>query len=195
MIVEVKPRMIRGNWEAGWTLDWCTTAGTNSTSQSPNTRTGIGELIYGLKVTCDYTNIEPLAELSTAFLRGCEFLRSTAVIIPVPHSIKDRPFQPVPELAQRIGRHIGLRVDASYLTAIPAEARPGGDATPRRKHRAWSGFAIRDRSYAGSSVLVIDDVYLTGKTLRTVAESIYTQGQVGCVYVLTMARRRRRKRG
>src|SRR5258708_17314860 len=193
--LEIHPVRIRGDWSEGWALDWYRVPPSRSggvpVSEAPITE--IGKLLRELKTFSNYGSIEPVAEVAGAFLTGCNFLETVAAILPVPHSDEDRPFQPTKELAERIAHKVNIPLRDDYLTKVPRTAPQSPD--PRlSKCRVWSGFQVADNSYAGRDVLVVDDAFLTGTTLKAVVEPLYTKGLVRSVYALTMVRLRRRQK-
>jgi predicted amidophosphoribosyltransferase len=63
----------------------------------------------------------------------------------------------------------------------------------RRKQELQGAFAVKDRSLAGKSVLVFDDLYRSGETLRAVTTALHTNGKVARVYVLTITKTRTKR--
>ncbi len=189
--LEIHPVRIRGDWSEGWALDWYRVPPSRSggvpVSEAPITE--IGNLLRELKTSSNYANIEPLADVAAAFLTGCNFLETVAASLPVPHSNEDRPFQPTRELAERIAQKVSIPVSGERLRKIPLTA-----PQTLNKSRVWSGFQVADSSYAGRDLLVVDDTFLTGTTLKAVVNPLYSQGLVRRVYALTMVRLRRRQK-
>ena len=109
--VDLNPREIHGNWRAGYALDLHTVSSRRLPDGSCDTeRTGIGELVYQVKSRHDRSRIQPIAEIAAQFVKE-EFavndypiLPYLDAIIPIPPSDTDRPFQPVIEIAAKIGR-------------------------------------------------------------------------------------------
>jgi len=114
------------------------------------------------------------------------------VVVPVPlHRLRERQrgFNQAAIVAGLISRDFDLRFDDQSLTRIkPTQRhRAGTDASDRAKsvERAFS--AARPASIRGRSVLLVDDVYTTGSTIRAAAQSLIDAG-AQLVNVLTIAR-------
>jgi len=117
-----------------------------------------------------------------------------AAIIPVPPSDTNRPFQPVQELAVRIGQKINLPVRLDYLVKVKlTEALKGIEDSASRKQQLQGAFKVQDLSLAGKYVLVFDDLFRSGETLKAITEVLYVQGKVARVYVLTITKTRTRR--
>lgn len=156
-------------------------------------RTEVGELLHRLKYRFDRQAIEPLALCAARFLVDHPLLPSIAAILPVPPSNTNRPFQPVEEVALRIGHWTNVPCRRDYLVKakVTAPLKNIDDPSLRRGQLAGA-FAVSDTMYAGKSVLVFDDIYRSGETLNSVAETLKTHGKVANVYVLTLTKTRSR---
>ena len=150
--------------------------------------------MYQLKDRLDRSKVEPIAEVAATFLKSRIVLPYLAAIIPVPPSNTNRPFQPVQELATRIGQKINLPVLLDYLVKVkPTEALKGIEDSVSRKQQLQGAFKVQDLSLAGKYVLVFDDLFRSGETLKAITEVLYAQGKVARVYVLTITKTRTRR--
>jgi predicted amidophosphoribosyltransferase len=62
-----------------------------------------------------------------------------------------------------------------------------------RKQQLQGAFRVRDRSLIGKAILLFDDIYRSGETLREATRVLYDAGQVKAVYVLVITKTRRRR--
>jgi predicted amidophosphoribosyltransferase len=195
MTIQINVQWLSGNWRYGWALDLHTVSSTPLPEGGFETqRTEVGELLYQLKYCLDRSKVEPIAEAAAAFLRSRMVLPYLAAIIPVPPSDTNRPFQPVQELAVRIGQKINLPVRLDYLVKVKlTEALKGIEDSASRKQQLQGAFKVQDLSLAGKYVLVFDDLFRSGETLKAITEVLYAQGKVARVYVLTITKTRTRR--
>ena len=112
-------------------------------------------------------------------------------IVPVPLDRKrehERGFNQAAELARELGRLLSRRVLEGGLRRVrqvPPQTRLGREE--REKNVAGVFEAARRRELAGKRVLLVDDVFTSGATVRECATALSKAGVVG-VLVLTVAR-------
>ncbi|MEQ1418316.1 ComF family protein [Acinetobacter indicus] len=63
---------------------------------------------------------------------------------------------------------------------------------PQEREKALSGvFSLSNPTlYKGKKVLLVDDLYRSGSTLKEITHVLYKQGQVSNVYVVTLTKTR-----
>ena len=63
---------------------------------------------------------------------------------------------------------------------------------PQERERALSGvFSLSNPAlYKGKKVLLVDDLYRSGSTLKEITRVLYEQGKVSNVYVVTLTKTR-----
>ncbi len=181
--------LTEGNWRYGWALDWHTIR--DDSAPEGYVRTEIGQALYELKYQNDLSQIDFIAEKAAQFLKTRKVTPYLAAIIPVPPSDLSRDFQPVSELATEIGKRVGLKVDHDYLKKV--RQTPGIKDIEEYQDRLRlleGAFRVVDMRYRGKKLLVFDDLYRSGATLRTVTEALLDQGGVDRVFVLTITKTR-----
>jgi ComF family protein len=114
------------------------------------------------------------------------------VVMPVPlHRLrqKQRGFNQAAIVARLISREFGLRLDdRSVMRIKPTERHRAGMDANDRSQSVERAFEVTRRSLiAGTSVLLVDDVYTTGSTISAATQSLIDAG-VQQVNVLTIAR-------
>lgn len=194
MEVRINPQKLDGNWRAGWALDLHTVYSIPSGDESFDTRrTEIGELLYQLKYKNDKSKIEPIAEAATNFLKTRLVLPYLDAIIPVPPSI-EREFQPVEELAKKIGEKVKLPVVVDYLIKVK-ETKPLKtiEDSQSRREQLEGAFKVRDDRFAGKYILLFDDLIRSGETLNAITDVLMQDGNVKKVFVLTITKTRSRR--
>ena len=185
---------IDGNWKAGYAIDLHTISsvylGDNPDAQPQfdNERSEMGELINRLKYHSDETVIPKIIEIVNKNLKN---ITAVDFIIPVPPSNLNRAFQPVHKIVEELSKSstVPLVKDALFKTNVeelksitnPAKR----EALLRNSLKLNPNIDIENRS-----ILLVDDVYRSGATVRAVTDLLYNQAKVKSVYVLTMTKTR-----
>ncbi len=190
--MEFNPIPLKGNWEKGWALDL------NTIRQDAREndlvlikRTEIGEYLYQLKYFGDTGKVVALGDVAADFIKENIMQFDISVIIPVPPSKTDRNFQPVFKLARYIGGKLDITVDFSYL--VKTEKTPqllNIKEAFRRKDILEGIFKVADGRYQGKGILLFDDLYSSGETLKAITSVLLSEGNVRNVFVLTLAKTR-----
>ena len=185
---------IDGNWKAGYAIDLHTInsvyLGDNPDGQPQfdNERSEMGELINRLKYHSDETVIPKIIEIVNKNLKT---ITAVDFIVPVPPSNLNRAFQPVHKIVEELSKSstVPLVKDALFKTNVeelksitnPAQR----EALLRNSLKVNPNIDIENRS-----ILLVDDVYRSGATVRAVTDLLYNQAKVKSVYVLTMTKTR-----
>ncbi|MFH1049907.1 MAG: hypothetical protein V1779_03135 [bacterium] len=142
----------------------------------------------------DKTKVPILAKIASDFLKTRVVTPNLDVIIPVTPSFKVRKFQPVYEMAKEIGRLVNIKVDFDYLYKTGATIELKDIASyDARVEILKEHLDIRDLRYELKNVLVFDDLFRSGATMRVITELLYSKGKVDRVYVLTLTKTRVKK--
>ena len=188
---------LEGNWKVGRAFDVHTLS---STYLGPNefghdqwesTRSEMGELVYHLKYKHDLSALPSIVALLDK-IKGVE---QFDYIIPIPPTDKTRALQPVREIALALGQHRGVKVLTDFLakTAGGPELKNVDDVEEREKLLRQSLCIEGEGSIAGAKILLVDDLYRSGATLRVATELLMRQAKVETVCVLTMTKTRSRR--
>ena len=190
MNIKINPSRIYGNWIAGWTLDLHTVSSRYMPDGSFETaRTELGELLYQLKYRHDKSKIRPIAQVAAEFIKKLLVYPYLDAIIPIPPSDMNRPFQPVIELAAEIGRILNLPAPSDYLVkvkpTVPLKSLEGYES---RQEQLKNAFTVQDNRFYRKYVLLFDDIYRSGETLKAATDVLIKNGEVSRVYVLALTR-------
>jgi predicted amidophosphoribosyltransferase len=204
-MIKIDPKEIDGSWDAGWALDLHTLSsvplGPDSwgREQFDTERTELGKAVFLLKYRDDQSQLDSVAETAAGFLRSLEFAKNVPIqqfvsaIIPVPPS-QDRLFQPVPQLAARIGRALGMPVPLDYLLKTRSRtAQKNMTDTNQRRAELAGAFSVADDRFATKRLILFDDVFRSGDTMNSISDTLKKQGKVTGVYVLALTRTRSRR--
>ena len=181
---------LEGNWKSGKAFDLHTKASTYlgvdefGHDQFDNVRSEMGELVYQLKYKQALSKIVDLLD-GIAGIEGFDF------IVPIPATNKKRPFQPVELIALALGerRHVSVASDA--LTNEGAEELKGVTDPVARNELLTEAIKLhKPQRFDGRKILLVDDLYRSGSTLRVATALLYAEAHAGQVSVLTMTKTR-----
>ena len=160
-------------------------------------RTEFGEWVFQLKYRRDRAKIQTIAEVAAKFVKekfvvdGYFVLPYLAAVIPVPPSDTNRAFQPVTEIVREIGKLLSVPIRTDYLAkarrTVPLKNFPDVES---KREQLRGVFAVQSQDLKNQCVLLIDDLYDSGATLTEVTRTLYEQGSVQHVLVLTLTRTR-----
>ncbi|MDZ7838516.1 MAG: ComF family protein [Actinomycetota bacterium] len=190
--MNLNPIPLKGNWEEGWALDLntiCKDAKENDLFIV--NRTEIGEHLYQLKYFGDTREVEVIGDVAADFIRDNLSEFNLSAIIPVPPSKLDREFQPVYMMAQYIGKKLDIPVDFDYLekTENTPQLVNLKDAD-KRKEILKDVFKVKDNRYKDKSILLFDDIYSSGETLKAITSTLLSNNYAGSICVLTITKTR-----
>ncbi len=193
MSVEIKPQVLRGPWNSGFSLHVHSLSSTYLGDDEyghprfSTTRSPVGELLYKLKYRQDKSAIGELAEAAADFCKNKWQLRID-VIIPVPPT-QARRVQPV----QAVAEVLAVLLDAPLCAGLKKVKK-----TPQLKdltdyHEIMEAledaFEIDPNGTKGKRILLFDDLYGSGATVRTIAEGLLKQGGAKSVHLLTLTKK------
>jgi len=190
--MNIEPKTIIGNWTHGWTLDQHTVrsrSGGSDSSAHPEfatERTELGEALYKLKYRGDRAQVESIALVVADFIGSRSELTDIKAVLPVPPSDTRRSFQPVDALTTRIGALLSLPAPDDYLLKTK-QTMPLKSITDKRTRREEldGAFAVLDQRFTNMHVLLFDDLFRSGETLKAVTIALLFLGNVARVSVVT----------
>jgi len=194
MSVPIKPKKLPGSWKEGFALDVHTTSSTfigHNEYGHPvfdTTRSPLGELLYRLKFGRDASVVENIAETVAEFIKGA----SIAIdgIVPMPPSTA-RSSQPVLQIADAVAKKLGV----PHLQTCIAKTKH----TPQLKNvydyeeriKLLEGaFSVDRKQSEGKRLLLFDDLYRSGATMKAVVKELMEAGGAKEVSVLALTHTR-----
>jgi competence protein ComFC len=185
---------LEGNWKSGKAYDLHTVASTHlgideqGRDRFENTRSEMGELVYQLKYKQDKTAVEKIVKL----LDGIKGIEGFDFIIPIPPTNKKRAIKPVELIAEALGKRRDVAVLTSVLTNSGDEELKGITDPVARNELLEAALKLNTagNKFEGKKVLLVDDLYRSGSTLRVATNLVYKEGKASQVSVLTMTKTR-----
>lgn len=148
-------------------------------------------LVHRMKYRGEIPACDLLAHLMAARLEGEGPGRAGSLLVPVPlHPVRlrERGFNQAERLARRVGRRLGIPVDAGVLRrrcAAPSQTT----RTQQERRRAVAGMYAAARPVAAEATIVlVDDVWTTGATAESCRRALRVAGAAEPVWVLVAAR-------
>ncbi len=149
------------------------------------------QMVQGLKYR-DRTDLAPWMARWMA-RAGAELLAEADIVVPVPlhwRRFFKRQFNQSAELGRALSAHSGVRFSPASLQRVKSTRRQVGLERSQREENVRAAFRVPPEAeigIAGRRVLLVDDVYTTGATVRAAAKAL-KKGGAGAVDVLTFAR-------
>jgi competence protein ComFC len=185
---------LEGNWKSGKAYDLHTVSsahlGTDQFGHDrfDNKRSPMGELLYQLKYQQDKSKVAEIVIL----LDDIKGIEGFDFIAPIPPTNKNRLIQPVELIAIELGKRRAVKVIVDALSnGGDEELKTITDPIARSEllEEAIKLHAPLER-YKGKKILLLDDLYRSGSTLRVATNLLYKEGEAAQVSVLTMTKTR-----
>jgi len=113
------------------------------------------------------------------------------LVVPVPlhrRKFKERGFNQTEFLAKIIAKHFNLKLVKDNLKRIKSTQTQAKLSKKERAENIKKAFLVKDPDkFQGKSILLVDDVYTTGTTVKEIAK-ILKRAKAKDVYVFTLAR-------
>jgi len=185
---------IDGNWKAGYAIDLHAISsvylGDNPDGQPQfeNDRSEMGELINRLKYHSDESAIPKIIELINKNLKN---ITAVDFIVPVPPSNLNRAFQPVYRIVEELSKSSTVPLLKNVISKSNVEELKSITNPAKRESLLRNSLKLNPQiDIENKVILLIDDVYRSGATVRAVTDLLYNQAKVKSVYVLTMTKTR-----
>lgn len=177
------PQLLLGPWEEGWALD-IHSRRVSSTFQL----TEIGWLVLKYKYRGRIDLADRLADRIMLLMEQHPTLKTIDGIVIVPSSMK-RLYDPVSLLGQVLAQRLGVPLFSEALQKTRTTHLQKKMRTHAQKRANVAGaFAVKG-DVRGKSLLVLDDLYDSGETLREVTRVLKRAG-ARSIKVLTLTRTR-----
>ncbi|ABX47945.1 MULTISPECIES: ComF family protein [Shewanella] len=181
---------LEGNWKEGAALDLHTIHSELQPDGSfVNTYTPLGLALNKLKYRNDLSHFEELVVSLTQYINIKNTNKIISVIVPVPAS-KERNYQPVYAISKEVSRRLGITYDENYIVKIKDTAELKSIECQQERTKLLDGAFTVDLRYKNKNVLILDDLYRSGSTLKELTKTMYNTGLVSNVYIVTLTKTR-----
>jgi len=194
--MNIDPRPIAGPWDDGFTLDAHTLSAEflgydlDGRPQFDTVRSELGEMLFQLKYRGDRAASASLAAVAADFLDEASIV--VDVVVPLPPS-RVRAFQPLAAIASQLARKVGAAYDPLSLRKVKEtpELKSVGEMAEREAALAGA-FDVQGQLLNGKRVLLFDDLYRSGASMREAARTLRAKGRVAALTALALTRTRSR---
>lgn len=178
-LVRPHPRLLKGNWHAGFALDFHSRFEGGKWERTP-----VGELVFRLKYENDKSALEPLVEHCLALMNSESGLQAVDAIVPIPPTVSSET-HPVISVAGALATRLNLPLlDALVKTRA---IKPQKEQKNRAQKIANVAGAFKlQAKVENKRLLLIDDLYDSGATLEEATRLLLAAGAARvCVLALT----------
>jgi len=183
---------LEGNWAAGVAFDTDTLRSKYlAQDQYNNSRSQMGDLVYQLKHKHDWSVVDKIVDL----LQTVKGLDKMDIIIPIPPGNRDRSNQPIFSIATEIGNRFNIKVflDALDISSGSQELKNINGSGKMQKALRGTMHIGKNYNLSNKNILLIDDLYRSGSTLKVATKLLYEKATANNVYVLTMIKTRSKR--
>ena len=188
----INPIEISGNWDKGYVLDQHVSKsvpiGENAYGRMEfdTTRTELGELLFQYKYRSKSLCLEKIIELIKPFLDTWEDLKNVDIVMPVP-ATKQREHQPATEIAQSIAEYLRVSFIDDILEKTSTEQAKDSTGTTGD---VKISIRAREKATREHTILLVDDLYGTGNTMRECVAVLKDDPKLIKIYVMAMTKRK-----
>lgn len=190
----MNPRRIKGPWKDGYTLDEHTISsvpiGYDEFGHTlfDTKRSDVGERLYQLKYRGDRSQIAPLAKAAQGFVKNWGVMAQ--LVVPVPPT-RVRSFQPVVAVAEQLADLLGVPLDSATIRRTTRARELKGVTDPAQRAELLSNaFRAEGTALRGKHVLLFDDLYRSGATMKAVSQLLANEAGASAVFALALTRTR-----
>ena len=196
--MEINLQKLNGQWNDGYALDVHTlTAKPLEKDENGNvtkwdkTYTPSGEQMNKLKYWGEIERVKIIGETAASAIKSYLTNWQIDLIIPIPPSKMDRPFQPVIEIAKVFAKSVNLPIDYNGLKKTRATPQMIGITDIDERRNLLQGvFDVQQNAFSGKDILLLDDLFRSGETLNAATNVLMKKGNARGVYVLTITKTR-----
>ncbi|MEW5717236.1 MAG: RecQ family ATP-dependent DNA helicase [Chloroflexota bacterium] len=181
-LARAHPKPLYGAWRVGFALD-----SHSKYVGAQNVRTELGDLMYRFKYGNEPALGETLATRCADFIAAHSDLQAD-LLVPIPSTLKDRAYDPVPMLARLIAPRAKIALNETALVKARAtEPQKEMVNLAQKTDNVAGAFRISDANVVrGKRVLLFDDLYDSGATLNEATRGLLAAGaREVCVLTIT----------
>ena len=141
------------------------------------------DLLRHFKFRCDFKNSDIVNLIMSEFLKDYPHLSYFDLVIPVPLSaerLSERGYNQSEIIARGISEAIGVELDTKSLVRTRNTKRQSSVFHTERVINVKGAFSV-NRTLAGKRIILVDDIYTTGNTMKNCAIALRCAGATDIV--------------
>lgn len=191
--MKINPMIIEGNWKEGYTLDYFMLESNYKGEDIFGypifdvKYSDIGKAMNELKYHKEYNKAEEIAEVVAKFIKDDWKIKDKIDgIIATPPTFK-REIQPLFQIVRHLGEKLDKPISLDFFRKLSSEEIK--KLPIDKKMELFKNSIIKERKLTKrGSILLIDDIFSTGATLRNLCELLKEDIYVDNIYVLTICK-------
>jgi ATP-dependent DNA helicase RecQ len=157
-------------------------------SRSEHIRTDIGERVYRFKYMLDSSQADWLASRAAKILEEKEFLNNIDLVVYVPGTQSDRPYEPVCLFAKNLCEQIDKPLICGLRKTRSTRPQKEMQTVEQKRRNVHGAFAVtQPKKVVSRKILLVDDLFDSGATVNECAKILKRAGAKK-VYVLTLTK-------
>lgn len=192
-ILNINPMKIDGNWTEGYILDYFMLESKYKGEDIFGypifdvKYSELGKLMNGLKYHKEYKNAAEIAHIAVDFVKNTWKIEDEIDgIIATPPS-RERTTQPLFQIVQHMGEELNKPISLDFFRKLTPEEIKALPA--EKKLELFKNSITKERNLTKKgNILLVDDLYSTGATLRGLCEHLRDDNKVQKIYVLVICK-------
>lgn len=205
--------VIKGNWNFGVALDLHTKSSYPIKNDDgeitgwDTVRTEIGEELHRLKYWSNENNLikaQRIDKLSNEVIKMINYVTNLikkkldfdlnfSYVVPVLPS-KKRTFQPVIELAKEVSNKSSIPLGSNIIKKVKStEQLKQIEDKNEREDILKDAFDLEEGCLSGKNIVLVDDLYRSGSTLKAITNLLINKGEATYVLVIVLTKTRRKR--
>ena len=191
--MEIDPSAIVGPWKAGYSLALHTVKSEflghdeQGRPKFDTTRSAVGEALYRLKYQNQTAAATKLARVAADFV--VEKCFPIELVVALPPS-KKRLVQPVALIAEEVAKRLRVPYDSRGLRKVKETPELKSLVDLKDREKSLKDAYVSSTSVKGKTILLFDDLYRSGSSMREAARTLLEVGGAVAVYALALTRTR-----